>query len=125
MGFPGGSDGKESAWGQWQRTYLPMQEIQEKQVQSLGGREDPLEKENFCLENPMDRGPWQATVHRVTKSRTQLSIHTRVCIYTHIYICLCISYLHLSTHTHTHTHTRISGASEGIQHGSTTEFVQN
>ena len=26
-----------------------------------------------CLENPMDRGAWQATVHRVTKSQTQLS----------------------------------------------------
>ena len=25
-----------------------------------------------CLENPMGRGPWQATVHRVTKSRRQL-----------------------------------------------------
>ena len=25
-----------------------------------------------CLENPMDRGAWWATVHRVTKSRTQL-----------------------------------------------------
>ena len=25
-----------------------------------------------CLENPMDRGPWRATVHGVTKSRTQL-----------------------------------------------------
>ena len=25
-----------------------------------------------CLENPMDRGAWQATVHRVTKSQTQL-----------------------------------------------------
>ena len=23
-----------------------------------------------CLENPMDREAWQATVHRVTKSRT-------------------------------------------------------
>ena len=22
-----------------------------------------------CLENPVDRGAWQATVHRVTKSR--------------------------------------------------------
>ena len=22
-----------------------------------------------CLENPMDRGPWQATVHRVVKSQ--------------------------------------------------------
>ena len=25
-----------------------------------------------CLENPMDRGAWQATVHGVTKSRTLL-----------------------------------------------------
>ena len=33
-----------------------------------------------CLENSMDRGIWQATVHRVTKSQTQLewlSIHTK------------------------------------------------
>ena len=31
-----------------------------------------------CLENPMDRGTWQATVHGVTKSWTrvrQLSMH--------------------------------------------------
>ena len=26
-----------------------------------------------CLENPMDRGAWWATVHRVAKSQTQLS----------------------------------------------------
>ena len=25
-----------------------------------------------CLENPMDRGAWWATVHRVTKSQAQL-----------------------------------------------------
>ena len=28
--------------------------------------------QHSCLENPMDRGAWQATVHRVTKSWTQL-----------------------------------------------------
>ena len=28
-----------------------------------GGHGNPLQ--NSCLENPMDRGPWQATVHRV------------------------------------------------------------
>ena len=36
-----------------------------------------------CLENPMDRGDWRATVHRVTKNQTllkQLSTHMR-----HIY----------------------------------------
>ena len=42
-----------------------------------GGHSNPLQYS--CLENPMDRGPWQATVHRVTESRTrlkQLSTHT-------------------------------------------------
>ena len=57
-----------------------MQETQETQVQSLGWR-DPLEKEMAthssisCLENPMDRGAWWATVHGVTKSWTRLSAH--------------------------------------------------
>ena len=41
------------------------------------GWEDPLEEgvatlQYSCLENPMDGGGWQATVHRVAKSRTQL-----------------------------------------------------
>ena len=29
-----------------------------------------------CLENPMDRGAWWATVHGVTKRRTQLKLHS-------------------------------------------------
>ena len=29
----------------------------------------------FCLENPMDRGAWQAPVHRVAKSHIRLSVH--------------------------------------------------
>ena len=33
-----------------------------------GGRVNPLQYS--CLENPMDRGAWQATVHRVAKSWT-------------------------------------------------------
>ena len=33
-----------------------------------GGYGNPLQY--ACLENPMDRGAWQATVHRVTKSQT-------------------------------------------------------
>ena len=35
-----------------------------------GGNGNPLQY--FCLENPMDRGAWQATVHTVAKSRTEL-----------------------------------------------------
>ena len=30
------------------------------------------------LENPKDRGAWQATVHGVAKRRTQLSMHTLI-----------------------------------------------
>jgi len=33
-----------------------------------GGHGNPLQ--DSCLENPMDRGAWQATVHRVRKSQT-------------------------------------------------------
>ena len=41
------------------------------------GHGNPLQYS--CPENPMDRGAWQATVHRVTKSHTRLkrlSMHT-------------------------------------------------
>ena len=41
---------------------------------SEGGNGNPLQYS--CLENPMDRGTWWATAHRVTESWTQLSIHT-------------------------------------------------
>ena len=57
----------------WRRTWHPLQ--------------------SSCLENPMHRGAWWATVHRVAKRQTglrQLSARARVC-----------------THTHTHTHTQL------------------
>ena len=61
LGFRGGSDGKESACN----------------VEDPGSR-SPGEVYGdallySCLENPMDRGAWWATVHRVAKRRTQLS----------------------------------------------------
>ena len=51
--------------------------MKDTQARSLGW-EDLLEKgiatlQYSCLENPMDRGAWEATVHGVTKSRTGLS----------------------------------------------------
>ena len=65
LGFPGGSDGKESTCnvGDW--------------VLSLDW-EDSLEKgmathSSICLENSMDRGAWRAMVLGVAKSQTQLS----------------------------------------------------
>ena len=35
------------------------------------GNSNPLQ--SSCLENPMDRGSWQATVPEVTKSQIQFS----------------------------------------------------
>ena len=35
-----------------------------------GGHGNPLQYS--CLENPMDRGAWQVTVHGVSKNQTQL-----------------------------------------------------
>ena len=64
-----------------------MQKMQEMPwVRSLG-REDPLEEgmathsSILALDNPMDRGAWQATVHRVAQSQTrlkQLSTQTHI-----------------------------------------------
>ena len=39
-----------------------------------GGHGNPLQ--HSCLENPMDRGAWRATVHGVTKSQTRLTKHS-------------------------------------------------
>ena len=54
-------------------------------------REDPPEKEMAtnssitCLENPMDRGGWQTTVHGVAKVRHNLATDTTMHVI-HIYI---------------------------------------
>ena len=44
-----------------------------------GGRGNSLQ--NSCLENPMDREAWRATVHRVAKSR----IRVKQLMHTHMY----------------------------------------
>ena len=36
------------------------------------GNGNPLPLQYSCLEKPMDRGAWLATVHRVSKSQTRL-----------------------------------------------------
>ena len=59
--------------------------MQETQVQSLG-LEDPLEKENgnplqySCMENPMDRGAWQATGQGVAKELDTTEATQHVCM---------------------------------------------
>ena len=75
VGFPGGSEDKASTCNAGDQGSIP----------GLGrspgeGNGNPLQYS--CLENPMDRGAWRATVHGVARSRTWLSDFT---------------------HTHTHT----------------------
>ena len=65
MGFPGGSMGKNP----------PASGGDAGLISGLGrspgeGNGNPLQYS--CLENPMDRGAWRASFHRVTKSQTQL-----------------------------------------------------
>ena len=62
LGFPGGSDSKEYACNAGDSDL----------ILGLGrspgeGNGSPLQYS--CLENPMDRGPWQATVHGVQRVR--------------------------------------------------------
>ena len=66
MGFPGGSDGKESACSAGHLGLIPGSERSPE-----GGNGNPLQYS--CLENPMDREAWWATVHGAAKSPTQLS----------------------------------------------------
>ena len=48
------------------------------------GHDNPVQYS--CLENPMDRRAWQATVHWVTESQTQLKqLSTHAHIYIHTY----------------------------------------
>ena len=66
MGFPGGSEGKESACNPGDLGSIPGS------GRSPGeGNGNPLQYS--CLENPMDGGAWWATIHGVAKSWTQLS----------------------------------------------------
>ena len=66
MSLPGSSVSKESACSTGDPGLIPGL------GRSTGeGNGKPLQYS--CLENPMDGGGWQATVHGVTKSQTQLS----------------------------------------------------
>ena len=69
MDFPVGSDGKASVYNAGDPGSSP----------GLGrspgeGHGNPLQY--CCLENPMDRGAWQAAVYGVAKSRTRLNDFT-------------------------------------------------
>ena len=66
MGFPGSSDGKESACSAGDLGLIP------------GSGRYPGERNGYllqycCLENPTNRGAWWSRVHGIAKSWTQLS----------------------------------------------------
>ena len=65
-GFPGGSDGKESACNEGD-----LGSILELGRSPGEGKDYPVQYSD--LENPMDREAWRATVQGVTKSQTRLS----------------------------------------------------
>ena len=66
QGFPGGSDGKESACNAEDLGSIPV-------WGKSPGEENERPLQYYCLENSMDRGAWWAHVHGVAKSRTRLS----------------------------------------------------
>ena len=79
MGFPGGSKVKASACDAGDPGSISGS------GRSLGeGNGSPLQYS--CLENPMDRGAWRATIHRVAKSQTRLSNFTYTHTHTHTFI---------------------------------------
>ena len=58
-----------------------------------GGNGNPLQY--ACLENPMERRVWQATVHGVAKNHTWLNMHALVHACTYMYTHMCAT-----IHTH-------------------------
>ena len=66
VGFPGGSDDKETTCNAGDPALIPGLGRSPE-----GGNDYPLQYS--CLGNPMDRGTWRATVHEIAKSQTWLS----------------------------------------------------
>ena len=78
MGFPGGLDGEESTCSAGKPGSIPGSG-------RIPGEGNGNPLQYVCLENPMDRGAWRATVHGVAKSWTRLSnfhfsLHKVICI---------------------------------------------
>ena len=125
-GLPGGASGKEPACNAGDIRDLGS--VPGSGRPPGGGHSNP--PQYSCLENPMDRGAWRATVHGVAESWTRLSdlasqqahpytdrhsCNTHTC--THMYHSRMHTFTHSRVHTdalmptftsylsHTHTHT--------------------
>ena len=62
-GFPGVSDGEESACNSGEQGSIP-------ESGRYPGEGNANLRQYSCVENSMDRGAWWVTVYRVTKSQT-------------------------------------------------------
>ena len=74
MGLPGGSVGQEANCNAGDTG--DADSIPGSGRSPGGGNGNPLQYS--CLGNPMDRGAWWATVQGVTKTQTQMSVHTHI-----------------------------------------------
>ena len=90
--FPGGSDSKDSACNVGNQSLIPR-------LGRSPGEANGNPPQYYCLENPMDGGAWQATIHRVAKSWTSLSNFTKNQYQRHLY-CATVSQYPSSTGTH-------------------------
>ena len=72
VGFLGGLVGKESACNAGDSDSIPGSG-------RYPGEENGNPLQHSCLENPMDRGAWQATVHRVARARHNLATKPPPC----------------------------------------------
>ena len=77
--FPGGSVVKSSPANREDAVDMGSIPVSERSLG--GGNGNPLQYS--CLENPMNRGAWQAKVHRVSKNWTWLNTHTHPFSATH------------------------------------------
>ena len=86
--------------------------MQETWVRSLGsgissgeGNGNPLQY--FCLENPMDRGAWWATVHGVAKSQTRLNNFTSLSLTCLLRTCMQVKKQHVEPDTEQQTGSKL------------------